>query len=309
MSMGYKLYASSIGEKAIEILDNYYGEFSIHHIFANTIYVKVCRDMIIITQKNVRSPYTINISQKTLETPFYLQIELRDRIDIEESKIRIGRIEIDLRNAQRYSSLPIGNINHLDDLREKIYEKMFIKGLNTIIILYSIPSSIIPILEIEQLRRFLIEVVYPFSRGDLEPLRKVENYRDLIGVGGGFTPSGDDFLIGFISFLNIIGEEFQIPKIMLDDEFLFSHTSWESAMFLKYAEDGFYDEHLHQLLYSIASRDEGVFIDSILNLARRGHTSGLDITLGVLTGLSSFLDYVKNTCLTEKLINLITGLS
>lgn len=298
--MKYRIEASTIGIKCKEVLERDGGRSIVRHVFANTTYLEAGRDMIIVNRKNNRSPNTMTISQDTLNIPFYTYIGIGDTVEVENSRMYIGEIEIVLENAEYYSPSKIDGIHDLDD----VYERMYLKGLKTILLLYSISSKSIPIIRLSKFREFLETVVYPFSKGDSEVMKKTENYRLLLGIGEGFTPSGDDFLLGFISFLNLLDERFQVPRIILEDEIIFNNTCWVSAMFLKYAQNGLYDENVYQLLKSISSRDEVGFMDSILQLARRGHTSGLDISLGVLTGLASIIDRSKSKNLIKKLITI-----
>ncbi|MEM3620366.1 MAG: DUF2877 domain-containing protein [Nitrososphaerota archaeon] len=301
--MRYRVEASIIGRKCEEVLERGERYSRVRHVFANTLYLQVGRDMVIVNRKNNRSPNTITIPQDSLNIPFYSYIRIGDNVEIGRQYIRVGELEIGLENAEGYFPEKIDRIRELDEL----CERMYLKGLKTILLLYYISTENIPILGLSRFKEFLNKVVYPFSKGDLEAIKKTENYKMLLGLGQGFTPSGDDYLLGFISFLNLLDDRFQIPRVILEDEILFSNTNWVSAMFLKYAQNGLYDEDVYQLLSSISLKNETSFMNSILHLARRGHTSGLDITLGVLTGLASVIDRVKSRNLTERLINCTLG--
>ncbi len=305
--MAYRLNASTIGERCKKTLDKFKHEIKIRHVFTSTIYLEAGKDMIIISRKNNRSPHTINIFQDTSinSFSFHFHVKVGDSVWVENFHMYIGDIEIELKNAEYYSQPRIDKIHSLDE----ILEKMYLRGLNMLLILYSVSLSSMPIFRLNELREFLENVVYPFSKRDVEVVRNAENYRILLGVGEGFTPSGDDFLLGFLSILNLLDEKFQLPRITLEDEFLLNYTNWVSAMFLKYAQRGYYDEDVYGLLKSISLRNEVDFTNSILQLARRGHTSGLDVSLGVLTGLASIIDNIKCKNLTEKLVNHILNIS
>lgn len=303
--MVYRLNVSTIGEKVKEVLDRNQSELYIRQVFSNTLYIEAGGDMGIITRKGNRSPITINIPQDSPLTSFHQYVKIGDKIEASESRIRFGELEIDLKNADYYTQPKIDRIKNIDDTLEKIY----LKGLNFVILLYSTSPTNLSLLELGKFKEFLEKLVYPLSRGDLEVVKNSENYRLLLGTGEGFTPSGDDFLLGFISILNIFDERFQIPRIILEDEILFKHTTWVSAMFLKYAQQENYDENVHQVLNTMSSRDEAGFVDFLLQLARRGHTSGLDISLGILTGLASIIDNFKNRRLSDKLIEYVLNLN
>jgi len=67
----------------------------------------------------------------------------------------------------------------------------------------------------------------------------------------------------------------------LPRELVFSRTIPESAAILGYALRGYVDEGMERLVLKTLAGGEG-FSDELLGVACRGHTSGIDMALGVL---------------------------
>jgi len=112
-----------------------------------------------------------------------------------------------------------------------------------------------------------------------------ERVSELIGIGDGLTPSGDDFLVG----LSAVLRRYQsAPLLSAIDLSILNRTTDVSASFLSYAQDGLYSENIHRVLMSISSvQDEQVeSLESAVNaLLSAGGTSGADTLLGILFGL------------------------
>jgi hypothetical protein len=116
----------------------------------------------------------------------------------------------------------------------------------------------------------------------------------LIGLGQGLTPSGDDFLIGFLAglcstrgktrerlkFLSELGKEVR---------HLSCYTNDISSTFLFYATQGQVSSKLANLLDAIAG-GEGTahFWQTVEEAMRVGHSSGMDTVTGLLVGLSTW---------------------
>jgi hypothetical protein len=106
---------------------------------------------------------------------------------------------------------------------------------------------------------------------------------DLVGLGPGLTPSGDDFLMGALAVLDALGRAKMHAAL--------GHavaagaptlTSPLSACFLRAAAAGHVGECLHAMVAAALSGD----IEAALAAARRiGHTSGWDALAGVATTL------------------------
>lgn len=101
----------------------------------------------------------------------------------------------------------------------------------------------------------------------------------LVGLGGGSTPSGDDFLAGFLFCLRQLAS----PKGNMSTTFdINNKTSWYSRKFIEYAQQGFVIQPLEDYTSAVLSGTEEIVTTSMLDLAEVGHSSGIDSAVGVL---------------------------
>jgi hypothetical protein len=109
----------------------------------------------------------------------------------------------------------------------------------------------------------------------------------LLGLGQGLTPAGDDFLVGLIGTLTLTGG----GEIMLDPD---GRTTKISEMQLRHAQRGELSQPLHALIVRLARGNARVssLIHTLLNF---GNTSGLDLLAGVRAGFEIVLGTKKES--------------
>ncbi len=106
----------------------------------------------------------------------------------------------------------------------------------------------------------------------------------VIGLGEGLTPSGDDLLVGFLAVIHLAGHA---PMLLYTSSWLeplIVHTTDLSAAFLRCGLAGHFSEPmvcLAHTLYSAAPHDWQI---PAANLARVGHSSGVDAMVGMAFG-------------------------
>jgi hypothetical protein len=107
--------------------------------------------------------------------------------------------------------------------------------------------------------------------------------QDLIGLGCGLTPSGDDFLVGALALLDALAER----KAFKSLAFGLTHaspalTSPLSHCLLRAAAAGYVGENLYQAVSSVIAGK----LDSAITAVRKiGHSSGWDMLAGIATTL------------------------
>ncbi len=288
--MEYNYIADSIGWYANKIIKKK-TRAVVRHLFENTFYLDYKDDMVVVTRKNYPSPITIIISSDRQEKPFNKILRIEGEAYISRNTIRINDLIININNPEIYKprNLPDPDMESL-----KIVKKIFDKSLKAVFILYSCTSMKIPLFKTLEFRKFIDEVVYPFSRRETDVIHDSEKYKILLGVGEGFTPSGDDFILGFIVIVNSFYKLLSIRKVRLDEKLLLNSTTWVSAMYLKYTQLGMYDAGIENFLSALLEGDENLVKDSLIRIIERGHISGLDISLGVITGLACVLDNLED---------------
>ena len=287
--MEYRYTAHSIGWLANKILSEKKTTPLVRLLFDNTLYLDSIDDMIIVTKKHYLSPITVDLYPNNEEKPFSRILKIREKAIIDKNLIRIGNLTINIDKAGIYKSRRIAPPS-LDSLREAC--KILDKSLKMTLILYSSTNAKFPIFKTLEFKKFINEVVYPFMRGDAEILYNTEKYRMLLGVGEGFTPSGDDFILGFIGVINFFHKLLSIRKVRLNEKILFESTNWASAMYIRYMQQEIYDEKIEDFFSAISSCQPHDALDSLFSIARRGHISGLDISLGLTIGLASIAGFL-----------------
>jgi len=111
--------------------------------------------------------------------------------------------------------------------------------------------------------------------------------RNLIGLGQGLTPSGDDMLAGFLAIVNHLSENRMYIRMLHDAISDSLHkTSDISAQTLVNALDCDYHEYLQKCIRDLCEGEkESVYI-SAASLLGIGATSGADIACGMYFGMS-----------------------
>ncbi len=109
--------------------------------------------------------------------------------------------------------------------------------------------------------------------------------RDLVGLGPGLTPSGDDFLIGALALLDAIGEgQAHVRLARALRQVPPGLTSPLSRAFLRAAAAGHVGEKLRAALSAIIAGDADAAIAAIRDV---GHSSGWDVMAGAMTALAA----------------------
>ncbi len=118
------------------------------------------------------------------------------------------------------------------------------------------------------------------------PLGAGEALADLAGRGPGLTPSGDDFLAGYMLALwSRRGGAAAAPCAALYAE-VAPRTHRLSRAFLAAARDGFADARWQRLLAALAGDDFQAVREATAAVLAFGATSGVDMVCGFLWGLT-----------------------
>jgi hypothetical protein len=112
---------------------------------------------------------------------------------------------------------------------------------------------------------------------------------DLLGLGPGLTPSGDDLLCGMLVALHAVGETDMAHALYAE----IAHaapaaTSLLSAAFLRAAGEGLGCEALHEVIGAVLEGQIETLAGRVEALGRIGHTSGWDALAGALLVLQAF---------------------
>jgi len=280
---------ATAGKSALNFIESYSEGETIGEtvkVFENTVYLKTGHDdLICLTSKDVKAPMNLNlntpvdflkldcISKKAIRTPTGLKLETIV-FDTKNSKIypitKNHEIKNGLQNRVLFS---VDEINLLDTLGSILdNHSPFFNELS-----YSIRS----ISESTQKR----------------DLMKLSNQLSgIVGLGNGFTPSGDDFIVGFLFCLN---------RILLctnhkDAKFvIMGNTNWVSKKFIDYSQNGIVIEPLEMFVNFLLS-GENEIKSSLMDLIQVGKSSGIDASIGaIIATVFVFDNDFRNLILTK----------
>jgi hypothetical protein len=111
---------------------------------------------------------------------------------------------------------------------------------------------------------------------------------DLIGLGKGLTPAGDDIICGVLASFDFIGSDLNFEKVRIIKDAIRSKilvsnsTNDLSKEFINYALDGHHSIMISRLYQALVKNQE---IDTILEkISNQGFSSGIDFLTGMYIG-------------------------
>jgi hypothetical protein len=116
-----------------------------------------------------------------------------------------------------------------------------------------------------------------------------EGARLLAGLGPGGTPSGDDFLVGVMAAIWLLGEDADIPVIA---ETAAPRTAALSAAFLRAAGRGEFIAAWHGLVRALAAGDPAPVKEAARRVESFGSSSGADALDGFILAGRTLLGYI-----------------
>lgn len=133
---------------------------------------------------------------------------------------------------------------------------------------------------------------------DLQGAVVGEDYRrtahivsQLIGLGPGVTPSGDDVLIGFVAGLHAMKSAFA-QHLCEAVQLALPRTNDISQTFLRYACKGLVSEWVLKSLIAMAAGNAALALFSTQSALQIGHSSGLDTMQGLFAGINCHIGSV-----------------
>ncbi len=108
---------------------------------------------------------------------------------------------------------------------------------------------------------------------------------ELIGLGAGLTPSGDDYLIGLLAGLEATGDSARGGLAAVIEARADSRTTAIGAAALRHAAAGAFAERLHDVLDALARPRHDRLASAIERAMAYGATSGGDTLVGLFSGV------------------------
>ena len=280
---------ATAGKSALNFIESYSDGETIGEtvkVFENTVYLKTGHDdLICLTSKDVKAPMNLNlntpvdflkldcISKKVIRTPTGLKLETIV-FDTKNSKIypitKNHEIKNGLQNRVLFS---VDEINLLDTLGSILdNHSSFFNELS-----YSIRS-----------------ISESTQKHDLMKLSN--QLSGIVGLGNGFTPSGDDFIVGFLFCLNRIlsSSNHKHGKFVI-----MGNTNWASKKFIDYSQNGIVIEPLEVFVNFLLS-GENEIKSPLMDLIQVGKSSGIDASIGaIIATVFVFDNDFRNLILTK----------
>jgi len=252
--------------------------------FPNSFYVKTRDDQLLfITNRSLRSPITVNVAYSGNFTDIVKPLEF---VYILNGRLCNSNISIEFANNAAEEE-KVCSDNH--PYYSKLMEASML--LSTILNVIENVGSVL-----DQDHPLVHDLIADFVRHGLLPLRSkrvpsefAAAAEKIIGLGQGFTPSGDDFLLGFLVTYNSLSSAIARTPIYLEFKQLAGRTNWISAKLVDYAQHLQVDDQLLRVIQSMSNAD-GDTVTALEALIPRGHTSGIDIATGTVLGLSIVCD-------------------
>lgn len=278
-----------MGELSLRILGRFHEERvgKIVQGFKNTAYIKtIDDDLICLTSYHIRAPMNLNfkgeLDFKSLDYNDAEVIITNDGLQIKDTRfiksynrVYLGTKQFDIKDGVQLRALFAARAISLFDLSGSLLDPQspFFKDLS-----------------------FLTKALSNFVCD--HNFDKVQEYiPSLIGLGNGYTPSGDDFLVGFLFCLNqlLLSRGWPTMNIRIK-----GNTNWVSKRFIEYSQAGYVIEPIEKFVDSLFVQKNEVIISALADLMRIGHSSGIDASVGVLfatalQGKKEFCESLHNT--------------
>ena len=249
--------------------------------FPNSFYIRTEDDQLLFfTNRALPSPITVIIGASD---NFANVIKPHEELLCQNSMLFTGNLSIDLKQVSRQP------ISH-DATRRSPDFVSLVEASEILSVILSI---------IDTKGSALDATLRPIHNSITDFIRNIVDLRDggefvvaalkIVGLGMGFTPSGDDLLLGFLLVYNSLAQTIARAPIHLEFEHLVKRTNWISAKLLDYAQHLLIDDQMQTVVDSISNIDQDPVL-AVETLIPRGHTSGIDIAAGIVLGISVICD-------------------
>ncbi len=236
----------------------------------------------IIDSKVIMAPYHIQVPDYAFQQ-IAEHVKGNSSITIFENRIKYGNRTFSYKEKEIYKGIIKSHSNKNQDeiinWSEKVIENTKKLG--------SLDKTILNYKEIiNNLEDFNLT---PLQKEFYKNLKKVlsgeGSIEELLGLGIGLTPTGDDFIVGYLSALEagLIKDKLNVKDNLKLNE-IFEKTTRVSALHLKAALKHRFNKKLVDI-YKNLSNDEKEYIKNTKKLLKVGNSSGLDMLSGLYFAL------------------------
>ena len=237
-------------------------------MFENTIYLKTRDDnLICLTSKDIKSPINLNLNSSVN----FLKFNCINKKAIRTSNgLKLDIIRFNLKNSKIYLSTQNYEINA--GLQDRVL--FSVDQLRLFYTLRDNPND--HSLFFNKLASLIRPISNSTQKHDL--IKLSNQLSSFVGLGNGFTPSGDDFIVGFLFCLN---------KILLISNYkhiefvITGNTNWASKKFIDYSQNGIVIEPLEAFVSYLLSGENGTKLP-LMDLIQVGSSSGIYAGIGAI---------------------------
>jgi len=257
------------------------------HLFPNSVYLRTSSsELVTVTRKGVRSPVTVNLAGRG--PSFESTLRIGDEALDEGDALHLGGLELGLACPTFHGSFTADGL----DPRSALPVASRIPAACSMVGVMNLRESILDgrgraFPEYAAFFRSCFLSGRPFDGNGF-----LEKSYEMLGLGFGFTPSFDDFLAGFLCLYDpgaaLVGEKMLLVDVGRAEK----RTSWASSRLLSYMQQGLVDEEVERVVSSLYEGEGEAFLDGLEDVLGRGHSSGLDMAVGMVMGAATFLDLV-----------------
>ena len=280
---------ATAGKSALNFIESYSEGETIGEtvkVFENTVYLKTGHDdLICLTSKDVKAPMNLN-----LNTPVdFLKLDcISKKVIRTPTGLKLETIVFNTKNSKIY---PITKNHEIKDgLRNRVL--FSVDEINLLDTLGSILDNHSPFFN--ELSYSIRSISESTQKRDLMKLSN--QLSGIVGLGNGFTPSGDDFIVGFLFCLNRIlsSSNHKHGKFVI-----MGNTNWASKKFIDYSQNGIVIEPLEVFVNFLLS-GENEIKSSLMDLIQVGKSSGIDASIGaIIATVFVFDNDFRNLILTK----------
>jgi len=281
--------AWSVGEKAREWLEEGHPLAHVADVFPNTFYLRLGGDNLLsVTRKGVRSPVSVNVSGAG--PSFEGLVRAGDVAHLSGEALKLKHMAIRLTGPMfRNSFMP----EAVDGGKSRAMAGR-LPAAAALLKTFDLKESILDKSgrAYDSYRGFVRETF--LAAEGFEPRLFLRFAYPLLGMGSGFTPSFDDFVAGFLCMFNMGGALTGLSPILVDPDEAQKRTSWASSRLLDYMQRGLMDEEVEAVVSSFYGGDGDTFILSLEDVVSRGHSSGLDMSVGMVLAAAAVLGLTEH---------------
>lgn len=261
----------TVGMLALDFIESYSKSEIIGetvNVFENTIYLKTRDDnLICLTSKDIKSPINLNLNSSVN----FLKFNCINKKAIRTSSgLKLDIIRFNLKNSKIYLSTQ--NYEISAGLQDRVL--FSVDQLRLFYTLRDNPND--HSLFFNKLASLIRPISNSTQKHDL--IKLSNQLSSFVGLGNGFTPSGDDFIVGFLFCLN---------KILLISNYkhiefvITGNTNWASKKFIDYSQNCIVIEPLEAFVSYLLSGENGTKLP-LMDLIRVGSSSGIYAGIGAI---------------------------